>query len=82
MNEIFSYILVIILGGFLLGLLFYSFFIVLISKDENYKPKIKGSDVPINKLNHSSPNRREVPNNPSGRKEGPGEHRKKHRKAA
>lgn len=41
MSSTLSFILMIALGGFLLGLLFYSFYLVLTSKDE--KPPAKKS---------------------------------------
>jgi len=37
MEQVFLYGTTIILGAFLFGLLFYSFYIVLTSKDENYE---------------------------------------------
>ena len=39
MSSAISYILTIILGGFLAVLLFYSFYLVLTSKDEKYRAK-------------------------------------------
>lgn len=47
MNEIITYALIIIMGGFLMGLLFYSFFIVLISKDEEKKTEVGESSSPV-----------------------------------
>ena len=37
MNDIMTWIGIISLGSLLMGLLFYSFYIVLVSKDENYR---------------------------------------------
>jgi uncharacterized membrane protein SpoIIM required for sporulation len=39
MSSTLSYIFIITLGGFLAGLLFYSFYLVLTSKDEKYRTK-------------------------------------------
>jgi len=39
MSSTLSFILIVALGGFLLGLLFYSFYLVLTSKDEKYRVK-------------------------------------------
>ncbi len=37
MTSLFSYVAIIVLGGLLLGMLVYSFYLVLTSKDEHYK---------------------------------------------
>ena len=39
MSSTLSYILIFALGGLLMGLLFYSFYLVLTSKDDKYRTK-------------------------------------------
>ena len=82
MQEIFIYGLTILLGVFVFGLLIYSFYIVIFSKDTKYKSAKQASEAGLNRENQlTSETLGNQTNLPKG-KVGKRAQRKKHHKAA